>query len=451
MAAHLGISVVAGMDRLLDVIPVHLRFNCGESTSLTRNVIIRNIAETIIPVEVTLPGPPFRIVLGAERVEKGVRLSPGETLPLRVALDRDFLLQGRPACDFIVLRVELCEPLAVDIVAVPEGMAEDRVRQLIATRLQELPGVAPPASGPASEAVALRADSGNAAASRTADAKAHEEAAPASAAPAAGGRPPPPASLADYLGEAPTGAALRGRDAVPAQGIASTARTSRRVRAGDDSPDDSPEPDPRSRRGRSGINIDSFDDDDRPPTPAPEGFEMVDEGCVPQNFCGVRHSPRNHNSSGPSTARSGSGRAPAEAAAAAIPAPAPRCAPPKAATAAPKEGARRPAAPAASAATAAPGPADPATEGLIFLEGVGWCDDYGRTVVGVDGVRRTSPGTTGPGRLERTAKPLESAAKPRPQGKSKPNASSSVAAGSKPLKKISQKDRDAAWDALGGI
>lgn len=448
------------MDRLLDVVPVHLRFNNTEGVSLTRNIIIRSIASATIPIEVALPGPPFRVVLGGERVEKGtVRLSPGETLPLRVALDRGALPPGRPACEFLVLRVELCQPLPVDIVAVPDGMAEDAVRQLIASRLQDVPGIAPTAAGPAVAAADARGGGNSAAPSSTTAGRAQEEVATASAAPVEGTRPPPPAALLAYLGEAPTGAALRGPGDASAPVVASTSRSSRREStrrariACDSDDDDSPEPAPRSSGGRRSAAADEFYDDDRPPTPAPEGFEMVDEGCVPLNFCGVRNSPRNRNGSGAASAASTPlSRASAEVPSIAPVAPASSQLPSKAAVAAPSRAAAAAKdAPRKSEARASQGLVDLSAEGLFLIEGVGWCDEFGRTVAGLDGVRRASSTGAALGNLETTAKPLETTAKPRPQGKSRASASSNAVAGNKPLKKISAKDRDAAWDALGGI
>mmetsp|Transcript_104121 Transcript_104121/g.324646 ORF Transcript_104121/g.324646 Transcript_104121/m.324646 type:complete len:407 (-) Transcript_104121:60-1280(-) len=406
------------MDRLLDVVPVHLRFNITEGASLTRNVIIRSIAAAIIPIEVTLPGPPFRITLGAERVEKGlVRLSPGETLPLRVTLDRGALPPGRPACDFIVVRVELCKPLAVDIVAVPEGMPEESVRQLIAARLKEVPGM-DSVTGPAANASESVMCGSRAAPDDATRSSASQEASDAGAVPVAAHRPPPPAALAAYLGEAPSGAAVRGADALSARGSAS----SRRGRSACDSPDDSPEPGPRLD-GRSGA------DDDRPPTPAPAGFETVDEGCVPLNFCGVRNSPRNR-----STGSTPTGQTPVRTVAEAAPA----------APTSLGSGRAPSKATAAAKAPAARQPTDVSKEGLFFIEGVGWCDEYGRTVAGLDGVRKPSPARTGPARLEATSKP-------RPQAKSKSTSSTNVATGLRPPKKMTPQERDAAWDALGGI
>jgi len=443
-AAALCISIFTGMDRLLDVVPVHLRFNITEGASLTRNVIIRSIAAAIIPIEVTLPGPPFRITLGAERVEKGlVRLSPGETLPLRVTLDRGALPPGRPACDFIVVRVELCKPLAVDIVAVPEGMPEESVRQLIAARLKEVPGM-DSVTGPAANASESVMCGSRAAPDDATRSSASQEASDAGAVPVAAHRPPPPAALAAYLGEAPSGAAVRGADALSARGSAS----SRRGRSACDSPDDSPEPGPRLD-GRSGA------DDDRPPTPAPAGFETVDEGpcnggtctvfvsvasnasmrsarrpgCVPLNFCGVRNSPRNR-----STGSTPTGQTPVRTVAEAAPA----------APTSLGSGRAPSKATAAAKAPAARQPTDVSKEGLFFIEGVGWCDEYGRTVAGLDGVRKPSPARTGPARLEATSKP-------RPQAKSKSTSSTNVATGLRPPKKMTPQERDAAWDALGGI
>ncbi|CAJ1389372.1 unnamed protein product, partial [Effrenium voratum] len=178
-----------------------------------------------LPLHIEAPSPPFSLQIGAEHVGH-LMLPPNETLAFRIAVDSSRQL----LCDFLVVNIECSPPLLIDIVCAPEGTSEEEVQGCVAAARaamkQPAALAAPPAAAPA----------------------AAESASPCPA--------PVPTALAEFLGEEPTAAALRG-------GL-------RFEVAAPPSPPDTPE------SGRGGATarevMESFDD--RPPTPTPEGFQM---------------------------------------------------------------------------------------------------------------------------------------------------------------------------------
>lgn len=331
----------------------------------------------------------------------------------------------------MVLRVELCKPMAIDFVAASDGVDEQAVRSLVQTRCSELLDAAPMhISAPAASV----ANAPSLAATASGDGEVRSF---------GGALGPPPAALLAYLGgEAPADAALRGREtsdaaAVDSQvslgGQTSSATSSRRrghQADSCDSPDTSPE---RSFLEGAARRSCQDDYDDRPPTPVPDGFEgMVEnEVRVTNNFCAVQNSPpqrsRDTTVKAPSIGKTGSLHTNSDVAVAAS-----ACG-----------------APDLSAETVVADRTD-----LFYVEGVGWCDEYGRAVADTNGDSKVLS--------------KEITARPKPQVRSKPpsgmsdagsttGSSARVSSKGRPVTKdtrptrLSQREIQQNWDALGGI
>jgi len=441
------------MAAILDVLPTRIRFSTAVGASATRNVLIRNISTAEQSFEVKLPGPPFFIARGAERLGRPVRLAPDETVSLQVALDRDALpCDDRPACDVMEFNIELCRPVFLDLLAASEDLPADAAQQLIdARRTVALPAAVPfqdilrdyGLAAPEIQASTLSSPSSavgqplpslavqpiaaseveveqtrrrqplQSPAVQPMPAPEVDVAQPrrqlaARPVPVGGANQAGAAALAAFLGEAPAASALRGglpaaaavRRPSPAGGGAQAARAVRR-QGSDDSPPDTP---PRTPSHNGDF------DDDRPPTPSPEcaneyggaqraaaeaeafPLPVGRRGPLPSR---ISPSPRNQAPFGSASeelptappslpppippvrvSRSGSGSL-APASSAPLPPERVRGMPPLDATRLPAgrqvAAACRSLPPPAPSGSAAP-------DDYFFLEGVGWCDLYGRPV-----------------------------------------------------------------------
>eukprot|EP00930_Biecheleria_cincta_P047126 TRINITY_DN3260_c0_g1_i1.p1 TRINITY_DN3260_c0_g1~~TRINITY_DN3260_c0_g1_i1.p1 ORF type:complete len:482 (+),score=117.30 TRINITY_DN3260_c0_g1_i1:25-1446(+) len=373
-------------EHLVDVVPPHLRFTAGSSSSSTRNVIIKNKSVSDLPLHIDPPGPPFCVKLGADRLGKEIRLTPGETLPLRLTLEAS-ALQGQLICRFLVVRIELCRPLVVDVVAAPEGTPDDELRSFVQSQLTvagfqapankahssrepaSLEASSPDVHSPADAAAVLADFLGEAPA-----AAAMRKDVPAASRPLAddpqldSDQTAMPAALAAFLGEAPAAAAIRkvGKINFEAQPRPAPMAAS---------PPDTPESgDGRAiRRPDHQSCIDDMDD--RPPTPTPDGFHDCDLDSRPRASEPVQttENVQHHVTGRQSDAAIATAKAAARAAAA------------RAQGILPDDQGMLPVAPAsmttmAQASAKPPAPAGYKAEDLFYLEGVGWCDIFGRAV-----------------------------------------------------------------------
>lgn len=119
------------MQGLLDVIPDAVRFRESEGQKATRNVLIRNVSVQELQVSIDPPASPFHVVRGAERVGKAISMTPGETLGIQLMLDRTEMTGQPLLCDFLVVRIDMCRPMGVELVAITGDPPEDRVQQVI--------------------------------------------------------------------------------------------------------------------------------------------------------------------------------------------------------------------------------------------------------------------------------------------------------------------------------
>lgn len=271
------------MDGLLDVIPSRARFSITEGCHWTRNILIRNVSINELTFSVTTPQAPFSIARGAERLGRPVSLAPGEVLPLQVALNRAALPQdGSPVCDFLVLHLELCRPFPIELVCIPEGVSEADVQCIVDERRRSIPSpawvsVAAAAQIPAMSRSPQTLHGGtpndvpllDADCSVAVGCPEMRDAAPAA-------DPNALAAIAAFLGEAPHASAMRCPKAVdrglPAvqSARAPPARSSSARRRRDVSPPDSPE----SGSGLHRLGASAFDES-RPPTPLPSDFQSM--------------------------------------------------------------------------------------------------------------------------------------------------------------------------------
>lgn len=451
---------MASVRGLLEAVPPRLRFSAAPGAAAARSLLLRNISAGALPVRIDLPGAPFRLVQGAERLDgEVVRLESGEELPLRIAWDRNDLPPGRDKlCKFLVVRLDMYRPLAVEIVVVPDDMSKEDVLRFAERCLpEELRQPPPPAVGGSHVGGAAGGALGEVGPHAGGDAAQLPDEARLALLTAFLGEAPAPAAMrqqpSQHLGAGDPGGGLwpessgdagaRGRGRCAGRSSASSASSS-------------PGREPRPSRG--------FSDDDRPPTPTPEGFE-----CAPRP---VRVARRAAPSEPDSPAANRGGRvdmgsdddtSPADA--------------PLRSVGDEMHSRRRQGTSASCAETrvvdvaafgqaraAQPHPPD-GMDDLFFVDGVGWCDAYGNVVEGVGGGAgsRTAalPGRCG-GDAGRAGAHASTAPAPR-RGRSDPRASTDArkpgadrqgrrgpspqAAGPRRAKK----DLDAAWDALGGI
>eukprot|EP00927_Polykrikos_kofoidii_P014041 TRINITY_DN1611_c0_g2_i1.p1 TRINITY_DN1611_c0_g2~~TRINITY_DN1611_c0_g2_i1.p1 ORF type:complete len:580 (+),score=78.33 TRINITY_DN1611_c0_g2_i1:169-1908(+) len=252
--------------------------------------------------------------------------APGVSLNLQLALDRKVLpSDARPIVGFFVLLVELCEPLIQDIIVAPDDVSEEAIRQLADARRPEV-AAEMLAEVQAMASLGLCSLLPHEKSPQTPEAV---EAEPSpmvdvvpSTTPSPSADPPrrtssPPADslpkLEDYLA---FGNVDRGRtDHSPvATSISSArprvpARTKPNCRVSDNGSDTSPEPGSSSgesdvaaaaaarhrmanrkqgvngrRSQKSSVPYYDDDDDDRPPTPTPEEF-MAEISATANNQC----------------------------------------------------------------------------------------------------------------------------------------------------------------------
>lgn len=452
-------------EHLVDVVPPHLRFTPGSSSSLTRNVIIKNKSVSDLPLRIDPPGPPFTVKLGADRLGKEIRLTPGETLPLRLALEAS-ADRGQLVCAFLVVRIELCRPVVVDVVAAPEGTPDDELRSFVQSQLAVAGFQAPahkarssrePTSletssrdvdAPADAAAALAAFLGEppADAAMRKDAPAYAPAAPQPLADEQQldlDQTAIPAALAAFLGEAPATAAVRkvGKLNFEAQPRPAPVTSS---------PPDTPESgDGRAiRRPQHQSHLDDIDD--RPPTPTPDGFEDCDADSRLRASEPTRQTEKVHHRT--TGRQSDAAIATAEAAA--------RAAAARAQGILPDDDPEKPP-PAASVSKTAvgqilakpPAPAGYKAEDLFYLEGVGWCDMFGREVgASSDSAEKTLKQAPA-GRAKQAPVGKAPAAKASRQPASTATTHSTVQGIGKltTQQKLTAAQQKAAWDAMPGI
>lgn len=388
-------------EHLLDAVPRHLRFTSGGSS--TRNLLLRNISKGELPLRISKLQPPFSLQIGAEHVE--VTLAPGATLAFRIAADLAALGE-EVLCHFFTVHIECSPPLLIDLVLAADTASEDEVQRCVAAARPEgtvtvAPATPVPAAVPSAQVEAAQR--------------------------------PVPAALAEFLGEEPTAAALRG----PVRYVAATEGVS---------PPDTPE--------GSRDEVPNFDD--RPPTPSPEGAAEMDVAKPPPPPPAPRPVPVEVLPV--PTVSPMEPVEPLEAVAAPEPsAPAPQkaasCQMPHAASfehvsskLSPAEATRiaalrakgllKPDAPVSEVPTTVQPPKPEGFEDhdLFYVEGSGWCDIYGRTVdslaFGTGSVGASSPAKSS----ARSARSSSTASPARPIGQSR-----------------SKAEQQAAWDAIPGI
>eukprot|EP00435_Cladocopium_sp_Y103_P041280 s681_g11.t1 len=397
-------------EHLLDAVPRHLRFNRGGSN--TRNLLLRNISKGELPLRISDPQPPFSLQIGAEHVGE-VTLAPGATLAFRITADL-FLSEPELLCQFFTVNIECSPPLLIDLVLASDTASEDEVQRCVAAARPAVTVTAAPAPTPAPAAV------------------------PAAAQVGAPQRPPPvPAALAEFLGEEPSSAALRGG---PLRYIAATEGVS---------PPDTPE----------GSHDERLNFDDRPPTPSPEGAAEMDVAKPPQPAPRPAPRPVPVEVLPVPTVSPMSPMEPVEPLAAVaapeLSAPAPQaasCQMPHAASfehvsskLSPAEATRiaalrakgllKPDAPVSEVPTTVPPPKPEGFEDhdLFYIEGSGWCDIYGRTVDSL-AFASASAAPSSPAKSSRSARSSSTASPARPIGQSR-----------------SKAEQQAAWDAIPGI
>lgn len=259
-----------------------------------------------------------------------------------------------------------------------------------------------------------------------------------------------PPMLADFLGEAPSAAAMRrsaGSPEVPVPQAPPLRRSEarrRRTRSPEDSPRGSVRDDDAPR---------NFDDDDRPPTPTPEGaagFARCSEEGAQQ-----KSAPRDAKAAAPSPAPAevaGGGYGKCQASATGSTGrPPPRPRPPS------LPGHER----SGSAIEAQPSVHPCDRPDGFWIDGVGWCDENGRllTPPGRSGGSPDLVQTTRPGRassLPRSRNVAQNSQGPRPgRASSQPRRggtlASSLARSAPTTARVNIQDMEANWDALGGI
>eukprot|EP00747_Dinoflagellata_sp_TGD_P043648 gnl/TRDRNA2_/TRDRNA2_142816_c0_seq3.p1 gnl/TRDRNA2_/TRDRNA2_142816_c0~~gnl/TRDRNA2_/TRDRNA2_142816_c0_seq3.p1 ORF type:complete len:495 (+),score=57.04 gnl/TRDRNA2_/TRDRNA2_142816_c0_seq3:101-1585(+) len=491
------------MDKLVDVIPSRLRFSTAAGAHATRNILIRNVAITDVPLEVEIPGPPFYVQKGAERLKgRSVTLCVGEVLPLQIALDHASITTKEPFCEFLVVRVELCRPTAVDLVAAADSAPEDVIRRLVEHRRAEVPGLMwiPPsqcqAPGHSGEGYAAARLEDRPVPSALAG-YLGEHCAPSAAneldertlLPSEAGIPsvafgatmddrPVPAALAEFLGTLPAPSALARhpqRAQSPAGGGASAARTIRADRdrqrgsqRRNESPPSRGDTPPTSHRQSSDC------DDDRPPTPTPADFARVavhqteteppvgnrqkrappapfEDSAPAGEMCTALNATRpppvpDTEESQPKSGQDTRSRPRRSDQQDGRPRPGPR------------SGSRE------SCGVAAVGEIEPTTltpqptarDDSFYVEGVGWCDAYGRVIPG------NSAGCAGGEQVSRVEKRSTSCPRPSgpsgavPQGSRRSAAAAPVAGkpprcsrSSGPDPKVHAKQLLANWEGLG--
>eukprot|EP00434_Breviolum_minutum_P020463 symbB.v1.2.018046.t1/scaffold1425.1/size119490/4 len=391
---------------LLDAVPRHVRFNGAG----TRNLLLRNISKGELPLRINSPAAPFFLQIGSEHVGESINLAPGATLAFRIGADVQEITEV--ICQFFTVHIECSPPLLIDLVIADSAVDAAAVQRVVETEAAKATVKAPPE---VPEPVA--------------------EAAPA-------GPVPVPAALAEFLGEEPSAAALRGA-ARPWATVADA-----------ESPPETPE---SGVKGRG-----SLDFDDRPPTPTPEDANQMDVARplappveIPRRPVEIPSEAQAPFVQMPShamepvtsptevfvsdgDARSGEGVEMPHAASfehvssKLSPAEATRIAALRA------KGLLKPDAPISTMPPESVPPPKPSgfeDRDLFYIEGTGWCDIYGRTVESLAGSPKSGKSnkssSTSPTRSERPLRAAPVAPAPSP-----PRSSAA---------------QQAAWDAIPGI
>lgn len=474
-------------NRLVEAVPARIRFSTAPQAPSKRNILIRNTSLGNLPVQIDPPDPPFHLTHGADQAGHTVILKPQETMGFGVMVDRAELPAGKTrACSFLVVRVDMCPPLPIDFTLVPEDMSKEQlqffVKDSMPHTLTNPSAVAPMLPLPTQDGQQASAGGAQEALFSARTAASSSRGAPSSlgagtetgAAPAVRRAPGPPlepgsmpAMLAAFLGEAPAPAALvmghRGPPVAPPQTRPVGGRRRR-----DDSPPDTP-------GGAPCFSMPDDIDDDRPPTPNPAGFDSVPRPqatVVPKQrmpaSASSAPSPRIVTSTpSPSSQSQGAMEQPLRSfTSSPSPAHGSDAQKPKA-----EKPRKRP--------TSLPPPSKgPETDGLFFMEGLGWCDEYGEVVQQAGGGGKTTPapggacnGAAGGGgglrRLRSTSRTrtqkeaslvnLASASRASVKARTggcglpRPGGTSSMVALTGSAKKITQAEMDANWEAMGGI
>jgi len=486
-------------------VPARLRFSDLPDAASKRNLLIRNISLGVLALRIVPPGPPFRLAHGEEFVGCEVKLKPQETMAFGIALDRTALADRRGVlCDFLVVKLDMCQGLPIDIVVAPEDMKKDEVQTFVKRSLSTviasgalLPRPLAASGRTASQAMPGAAGSPASAECGGTDSTDAEENRRALGA-AAEGDPPP--LLAAYLGEVPQGAALRqGAPAATSSsgGAFPSAGHGGAWRGGDESPPDTPV-------GRPGLS--SFEDDDRPPTPVPAGAAGYEkcrkQEASPAQRCHAqevgpcapgapaqlpRPSSREEaplqsfastTAPQPATRRLISQRSTGSAGAHSVASMPAERGPElqqrrSAAAAAAAAGAPREPRPASLPAVRLPRgggqpPPPPSLDSnkLTFVEGVGWCDDYGEVVAsaassptgGGGGLRRMRSSSRGRSTQQVSLLASDPRKRPVESVKSRTGGAGIPKPGMLPLmksggsqRKLTQRELDDNWEAMGGI
>eukprot|EP00931_Biecheleriopsis_adriatica_P053815 TRINITY_DN31598_c0_g1_i1.p1 TRINITY_DN31598_c0_g1~~TRINITY_DN31598_c0_g1_i1.p1 ORF type:complete len:389 (-),score=101.39 TRINITY_DN31598_c0_g1_i1:70-1236(-) len=388
--------------------------------------------------------------MGAERLGKPTILAVGETLALRVGVDA-WPTDGSIACSFFVLRIDLCQPLAVDVVASPEGTTDEAIKVFVEQRLAEESldqrAALDATAMPAQQAAPRNQVSGGSSSPNDAVQSGWTAEAPCAEQTAV------PAALAAYLGEAPSAAAVRG-------GI-------HKAQLQDPSsftPPDSPESSGgRAVRAAAGLPVDF---DERPPTPTPDGFQDV-ATTKPHKSENSHVQPERRVVPAESQAAAATRAAAARAQGILLrDSPGTALAAPEASAGPEKTLGPDPAAalasflgeaPSASAlraehrpqedlpsssvaqSTLPPRPPGYEDQDIFYLEGAGWCDAYGRTI-----------DSQGQGGAPPVKAPDKTTAAHKRSAGSKAAAASHRPAVATP-EKLTAAQQQAAWDAIPGI
>eukprot|EP00439_Symbiodinium_sp_Y106_P052385 s4526_g7.t1 len=367
---------------LLDSVPKHLRFTPGGGS--TRNLLLRNISAGELPLRIEPPGPPFLLSVGSEHVGKNFVLEAGATLAFRIAMS-SAPQEDDVVCDFLTVHIECSPPLLIDIAAASDVTPSDEIASLIRDLVQKR-SLHQSSAGNTPEAALVK------------PADAEERAVPA--------------ALLEFLGEAPSAAALRCHQ--PA------VQTMLRP----DTPD--------SGRGAYPEGPEApLDWDDRPPTPSPEGFQQLG---APQELPRVQAPIESQASSW--EMQEGDEESPLQPetfVAEKLPevAPTAHLTPAEATRIAAlrakgllQEDKPKPVLPVAEGVEP-PRPAGHEDEDLFYIPGTGWCDIYGRAV---EAFSPTSSAKFSPPRAARAAPKM--VAKPAPK---------------------TRDQQQAAWDAIPGV